>query len=262
MDTDNLDFLDGETPAEAQTAVSTAEAPAATPASEPTEGPARGPDGKFVSKASDTPSEAPQTPAITPEAAQPAPVASEPAKAPDGFVPLSAFTALRDDFNNYKRQQQPAQPPPDIYEDPDGYAQHASSQIVAERTNWSRRLAEATYGAETVTQAQQWAERQFASDPVFAQRAMTSDDPYGFAIGEWKRDTVLQKLTDPTLIDKFLAFASGQAPAQAQPIAAPAALPQTPTPPRSLASAPSAEGIRPGETPVGPGVAFAHTFKE
>lgn len=226
------------------------------------DGPARGPDGKFVSK---QPAEAsaqaePQTPAPMPEAAQPA----EPARAPDGYVPVSVVQELRKEIQALKQQpMQPPQPPapmPDPFEDFDAYRDWQESQATAERAEWSRQLAEAKHGADTVQQAREWAAERFANDPIFAQQSMSSRDPYGFAIEAWKRDQVLTKLSDPGLIDRFLAFAGGQ-PQQA-PAAAYAAPPQPPTPPRSLASAPSAGGDKPGAIPVYEGAAFDSVFKD
>lgn len=258
---DNLDFLDGETPE--QTA---APEPVAveTPAAPVTDGPARGPDGKFAPKATveaATAPEAPQAPAITPDAGyQPqAPAAQTP---PDGFVPIGVVQAMREELNALKRApQQPQQPAPDPYEDFEAYQEYQENQQALERVEWSRRLAETRYDAETVNNAQQWAAGQFDADPAFRQRAMSSRDPYGFAIEEYQRDQALKLLSDPRLLEQFRSWQSGNAP---MPLAAPAgqvvAPPQSSTPPRSLASAPSAGGSKPGETPVGPGDAFASIF--
>lgn len=258
---DNLDFLDGETPVEPTAAPTPAETPPETVAPEPTEGPQRGPDGKFISKAAEPAQAAstpePETPAVTPEAAPQAPVA------PEGYVPVGALQALRDEMKQLKQQaRQPPPPAPDPYEDFEAYQAWSENQITMERANWSRQLAEAKYGAEIVTQAQQWAAERFDTDPIFAQQSRSSPDPFGFAIDQYQRDQALTLLADPQNRDKFMAFLSGQA---AAPTAAPMATvtpSQAPTPPRSLASASSAGGIKPGETPVGPGVAFDSIFKD
>jgi hypothetical protein len=257
---DNLDFLDGPEPAETAAAPEQPQAPT-EPEPSTTEGQPRGPDGKFAPKAEAAPAPptdpAPtQAPAITPEA----PTAAEPVKPPEGFVPVGVVQAMREELNALKRQpQQPAQPAPDPYEDFEAYQAWQESQVTAERAEWSRQLAEARHGPEIVTQAQQWAAERFATDPVFAQQALSQRDPYGFAIEAWKRDQVLTKLSDPGLIDRFLAFAGGQAAPQA-PVAAVAAPHQPPTPPRSLASAPSAGGDKPGAIPVHEGAAFDSVF--
>lgn len=283
---DRLSFLDGDVPADttdvAQPAPEANEPPAEPQT--PAEGPARGADGKFLpkeAKAEAEPAPAPpaaesppQAPAPPPEAAQPAPE-PEPAKPPEGFVPLAAFTALRDEFNSFKRQasQPPAEPPPDPHEDFDGWRAHQEAQYATERANWSRQLAEAKHGAELVQQAQQWAFERFDADPVFAQAAQSTRDPYGFAIQEYQRHQVMSLLSDPANFAKVQAFLAGQAQEQAaaapmppQPPAPPppvvAPPPQPTPPPQSIAAAPSAGGPKPGHLPAGPGAAFDATFKD
>lgn len=256
---DKLDFLDGDTPADTTVAAPTpaepvAEAPAAEPTAEaapPAEGPARGSDGKFVSKAAEVaPVAAEQAPAIAPTAQ------AEPAKPPEGFVPISVVQALREQL---KQQQQPPQPAPDPYEDFEAYREWQETQQAHERAEWSRQLAEMRYGAETVTGAQQWAAERFATDPQFRERALTSRDPYGFAIGEYQRDQALQLLSDPKLLDQFRAWQAGTGPAPTPQAAAPVAAPPTPVaPPRSITSAPSAGGT--AHTPTGPGQAYGTIF--
>ncbi len=260
---DPLDFLDGETPAEPVAAQPAEATPPAEPA--PAEGPPRGPDGKFAPKAqaeaapaAASPSPAP---APTPEGAQPTP---EPAKPPEGYVPVAALQAVREELNQFKRQvqQQPQAPPPDPYEDFEGYEAHRQSQIAQERADWSRQLAEARHGAELVTQAQQWAFERFDADPNFAQAAMSSRDPYGFAIAEYQRNQALSLLSDPSNLAKFQAFLAGGPAAPAASAPAPMVAPpsQPSPPPRSIASAPNAGAAKPGE--VQPGSAFDMVFKE
>lgn len=261
---DPLDFLDGQEPAE--TAAAQANEAPATPAPEaPAEAPGqpRGPDGKFATKTQGEAAQAVEAqPLADPAgAAQPA---SEPPKAPDGYVPVAALQAIREELNAFKRQQQPPpMPPPDPYEDFEGYEAHRQAQQTAERAEWSRQLSEARHGAELVQQAQQWAFERFEADPNFAQAARSSRDPYGFAIAEFQRHQALSLLSDPSNLAKFQAFLSGgAAPAPAAaPAVAPASL-QSPTPPRSLASAPNAGGAKPGAVPVGPGAAFDAVFKD
>lgn len=249
---DDLNFLDGDVPADAP-AVAQPETPA-----EPAGGPARGPDGKFIGAQPSEPAPVaeaqPQTPETPPAAAQPA-QPEAPLAVPPGYVPVGVVQELRNELNALKRQpQQPPQPAPDPYEDFEGYQAHLENQQQVERAEWSRRLALATNPPEAVQQAQEWAASQFERDPVFRERSLSSPDPYGFALAEWKRDQVLSKLTDPTLIDRFLAFASGAAPAQAPtaPQAPPA--PQPVAVPTSITGQPSAGGI--GAVPLGDAALF------
>lgn len=261
---DPLDFLDGQEPVDTTTPAQPAPEATAQPAeTPPAEGPARGPDGKFVAKAGETAptaEPAPQAPAIPPEGA----AQTDPAKPPEGFVPVSALQAEREKRQALERQyqQQPPPPRPDPFEDFEAYEAWSEGQIIAERTEWSRQLAETKHGAEIVTQAQQWAAERFEADPVFAQAARASRDPYGFAIAEYQRHQALSLLSDPTNFAKFQAFLAGNAPAPAPapapPIVAPPAQPSPP--PRSIASAPNAGAAKPGE--VQPGSAFDMVFKE
>lgn len=264
---EDLDFLDGQSPAELTAAAQTAEpapAPEASPEPAPGEGPARGPDGKFISKAAEPAQAAstpePQTPASPPEAApQPTP---EPQKAPDGFVPVSALTELRREFQAFKQSvsQQPPQPAPDPYEDFEAYQAWQTEQVAGERFGWSAQLLAAKHGEETAQQVQAWAAEKANADPLFYQRALQNRDPFSFAYDEWRREQVLSKLSDPKLLDQFLALTSGQIP-QAAPAAAPAAPPQPPTPPRSLAAAPSAGGGQPGSVPLDDDALFGSTIR-
>jgi hypothetical protein len=261
---DKLDFLDGDTPVEPTAAATTPEA-APTPEPSPeAAGQPRGPDGKFAPKAEAAPAAQaePQAPALTPEAL--ATPAAESVRAPDGYVPVAALQAEREKANAYKRQleQQPPPPAPDPYEDFEAYQAWQSSQVVTERTQWSKQLAEAKHGADLVTQAQQWAFERFDTDPAFAQAAASSRDPYGFAIAEFQRHQALSLLSDPSNLAKFQAFLTGQGPAPAAAPAVVPASPQSPTPPRSLASVPNAGGAQPGAVPTGPGAAFDAVFKD
>jgi len=259
---DPLDFLDGDAPVETNDAVKPAVEPAPEPTAEPpkAEGPVRGPDGKFASRTAEAPTAnaAPQAPATPPEAAQ---TPTEPPRPPEGFVPVSALHAEREKRQALERQYQ-QQPPPDPYEDFEAYQGWQEAQITAERADWSRQLAEVKYGADVVDQARAWAFERAESDPIFRQQSAMQRDPYGFAIEAWKRDQVLTKLSDPGLIDKFLAFAGGQSPTQVTATPAPivAPPPQPSPPPRSIASAPNAGAAKPGE--IQPGSAFDMVFKE
>jgi hypothetical protein len=192
-----------------------------------------------------------------------APPASEPGppQIPPGYVPVSVVQELRQEIRQM-RQTPPQAPPqaPDRYEDPEGYEAHREQQfeqrLLNQTLNTSERFARKEYGAETVDKARDWALGRFQSDPLYYQRVMSDADPYEAVVQDWKREQVLSSMKDGDL-DAFLAWKSGQAPPQAQPQSPSLA----PTPPRSLASVPNAGGLKPGEQPVGPGVAFGALFK-
>lgn len=254
----NLDFLEGETPNESATPV---EQVAETP-TEPTPGPVRGPDGKFAK--AETPVDV--TPA--PEPAAPPPPTPEP-RAEPGHIPITALLEERDKrkalearIAAFEAQQQQPQPP-DRYEDPDGYEawreQQIESRLYSQRLTFSRQIAELRHTPELVAQAHEWAYAKAEADPLFNAKAQQAPDPYEFAVTEFKRDQVLSRF-EPSDYDQYLAWKASQGAPQA-PQAALAAPPQSPIPPRSLASAPAAGGLKPGEQPVGPGVAFDAVFK-
>lgn len=252
---EELDFLDGDQPAQTTAAV---EQPVETPA-EPHEGPARGPDGKFVPKAAEAPQEAPQ-PAPEPVQVQPVEAKSEPAAPPPGYVPLSALQDVRKELQALKQQVQPPAPMPSIYEDPDGYQVAVQQQTHGIRLDYSRRLASAVHGAETVDQAHEWAFARCDADPVFNQQVLSARDPYEFVVSEYKRDKAIGLLTqlDPARLEQLLTGIN--APAQSAQ-AAPAAIPPQPIPTPSLASAPAAGSDKPGAMPIHEGAAFDAIFR-
>lgn len=263
---DSLDFLDAPKGAETAAAPEQpAQAPApaeATPA--PTEGQPRGPDGKFAPKAqADAPAPAeaqPQAPAPSPEAAQP-----DPAKPPEGFVPVSALQAEREKRQQLERQyqQQPQQPAPDVYDDPEAFQQWQQGQLLAERTKWSFDVAVLRHGEDQANEVKAWAAERFANDPIFAQRALASRDPYGVAFDEYQQQQALSLLADPANRQKFMAFLSGQAPAQQAAPPVVVAPPSPPsTPPASMAADPNAGGAKPGAVPTDPGAVFDAVFRK
>lgn len=254
-----LDFLEeGETPEQ-------------TPAPE-SEGPARGPDGKFTSQ---TPEEAPE-PAPEPVEAAPepepvAPVQPTPEPVQPGHVPITAMLeerdkrkALEEQLRRYQAQAQQQQAP-DPYEDPEGHQAWRDHQIdqriLNERLNFSERLARRDHGAETVDQARTWALERFQADPLYYQKIMSNPDPYDAVVQDFKREQVFSTLQGND-IDAFLAWKASQGSAPPpQPVAL-AAIPPPVAPPRSIASVPNAGSSKPGEQPVGPGVAFDAVFKD
>lgn len=246
MDED-LDFLDGQEPAE--TAAPVAEQPEAPPEAV-LDGPQRGPDGKFVAKAP----EEPQAPATPPEAAPAAQAPAEPVAPPPGYVPVSALQEIRKEMQALRQAQQaPPAPAPDPLEDPEGYDAHQEGQRIALNAQWSHKLALATHGEEAVTKAQEWAATRFEQDPVFRQRSLAHPDPFGFAIAEHQREQALELFTDSKLLNDFRAWQAGQA-RPAQPATAPPAPPTPVAAPTSIIGQPSAGGI--GQVPLGDSALF------
>jgi hypothetical protein len=253
---DNLEFLEPEAVPEVQ--------PEAQPEAA-AEGQPRGPDGKFLPKEAEPAPEAAPEP-VQAQQPEPAPEPREPA-----HVPVSALQEERQKRQALEqrlaaleqRQQAPPPEPPDRYQDPEAWEAWRDEQIETrlfnERLNTSERFARKEYGSETVEKVQQWAIERGQQDPLFGMKLRQHPDPYEFAVQEWKRDQVFASLKDPSELDQFLAWKAQQANPQPQP-SAPAPIPQPSPPPRSLASAPSAGTAKPGEQPVGPGVAFDSVF--
>lgn len=247
---ENLPFLEGESPNEevlpAETVAETVETPPEPQPEVAPEVPAETPEqprddkGRFISKQEE----------VAP---------AQPTQPPAGYVPVSVVQALRQELNGLKAAQQPA---PDIFEDSAGFVSHqvqpVRDEITQLKLDWSRRFAEQAYTVETVNAAEQWVFNRAQVDPALGQRILASPDPYGAAVAEYKRDQINAKISDPAAIDRFLAWEAAQANAQAQPQAAPAAQPQSPTPTRSLATAPSSGGA--AHVPTGPGQAFDSLF--
>jgi hypothetical protein len=250
---DDLDFLDGSEEPNAETQpveTPVAEAPAEAPA-EPTPEPEgetaeqkatreRDEKGRFKAK----------------EQEQPV------------MVPLQALHETRDEVKALKQQlaalqpqQQPQAPQvPDIFENPEGYTQYLQSQIAQttlnDRLNLSEEMVRQSTGDETVNAAQEWGRQMLAANPMFAQTFYAQRNPYGFLVGEYKRHQTLSQLgnADPKEIEAFIAWKN----TQQQPGATPNPEP-SPAPPRSIASATSAGGMR--TIAMGPTAAFDELFQ-
>lgn len=271
---DKLDFLDGPEPVETAAPVEPPVIAPETAAPElSSDGQPRGPDGKFAPKA---PTEAasvvegqPQAPATPPVAAT-----QEPVKVPDGYVPVGALQALREENQALKRQASQAPPPYQPQPGDEGYEDWAEQQSYEQqvaakaRADVSFRYAVKELGEERAGQVKTWAAQRFNLDPSFAQQSLSAEDPFAFAVDEFQRHEAqtfaAEMFADPARREQFKAFMSGQGPASAAPAApVPVAAPaQPPIPPQSLAAVPNAGGAKPGATPVGPHVAFDTTFKD
>jgi hypothetical protein len=176
-------------------------------------------------------------------------------------VPVGVVQELRKEIRALKNPLPAPQPAPDFDADPVAAMSYQTQvfeqRLLNERLNSSERWARREHGAESVDKAKEWALERMQSDPLYFQQVMSSPDPYEAVIQEWKRHQVFSTMKDGDL-DAFLAWKSGAAAPQAAALApaTPVAVPAPSTPPRSLASAPAAGAAKPGDTPVGPGVAF------
>jgi hypothetical protein len=264
-----LDFLDG------------GDAPEVTTPVEVSEGPARGPDGKFTSQTAEPASEPVQEPVEASQAPEstPEPQAAQPVTpaVPAGYVPVSVLQAERERrqaLEERARQYQAertAEPAPDPYEDPEGFARFQQMQTQSLTLNVKLDLSEdisrERHGNEVVDAAREWALTKFAQSPTFQNEVLSQRNPYEFIVQQHKREQLFANVS-PDELEQFRAWKANpanpltQASPAPQPVAAVLAAPQQfVAPPRSLASAPAAGSPKPGEQPVGPGVAFDALFK-
>lgn len=196
---------------------------------------------------------------IAPEAAPPEPA---PQDKQERFVPLAAVLDERDkrkaaeaELARYRdaERQQPQADIPDPYDDPAGYSAFVSNavqqQTLAVKFDLSEEMAKAAHGDEPVEQAKEWALQRAGQDAAFKQQMMTSRHPIDWAVRQHQqaRDQELLQ-TDPVAFARQILERNGQAPVTdaamgAVPVAGqqPPAPPR-PTPPRSIASAPSSGG--------------------
>ena len=266
---DNLEFLDAGEPAKEDVQPVAEEAKAeevkvSEAAPEP-KGAERDEHGRFKAK----------EPAKEEARAQPEPqptAETQPEAKPEPvMVPLTALHETRDKVKaleaqlaQFQQRPQEQAPPPDPYEDPEGFAAYQNNvvnqQILNTKLDISEEMARGVHGDETVDAARDWALAQFRSNPAFQAEVLRQRNPYGYVVQQYQRNESLSKLGgDPKQIEAFLAWQQAQtALAQQQP-AAQAASPATPAPPQSIASAPSAGGV--AHIAIGEGVAFDETFR-
>lgn len=250
---DNLEFLDGDSPAEPQVVSETPQ-----PEASQADGPARGPDGKFAPKSEAAPEPAPQPTPVQPEPVAAQPKADQP---PPGYVPVSVVQELRQEIKALKQPAPAPQPPPDRYADPDGYEAYREQQEHDARLNLrldlSEEMARVQHGDNLVDTARDWAIQQFQNRPAFYAEVISQRNPYGYVVAQYQRDQMISQVT-PDEFAKYQAWKSAQAQAQA---GAPLSPQSPPAPPRSLANASSAGGGKPGDMPTHEGSAFEATFK-
>lgn len=266
MDLDFLDSPQGESVVAPEPQADVVE----TPQDEP-KGPVRGPDGKFVAKdAQPEPAPVEQPQAAPEPQVQPAPVAEPRPEA--AHVPITALLEERERRQSLESQlramqqqvQQQQNPPPDPNEDWQGWVQHQQAQVqqsvISNKLQISEDIAIERFGEQLVREADAWAMEKARQMPGLTEHLIAQRNPYGYLVQMYQREQALEKLKEPAEVDQFLAWRAAQAAAQGQQPAA-LATPQQPSPPpRSIASLPSAGAAKPGEQPVGPGVAFDSTF--
>lgn len=259
---------DTAAPAPEPTAEVVPEPVAAEPAATSAEGPARGPDGKFVAKDA--------APAKTPAQAAPVTAPAAPAQAAEpGFVPITALMDVRDraqkaeaELAELRAKQTPAQPQGEPVNFASLFADDAGLAQWNIRADVSEDMVRQQHGNDLVNAAQQWGIGKVSTDAAFAQQLARARSPYKFVIEQYQRDQALTKF-DPAMLAnldpaEFAAFQTWKASqtGDTAPIAAaaPAAVSRIPppTPPRTLASQPSAGGAQ--HVPNGPGQAYDATF--
>lgn len=160
------------------------------------------------------------------------PVAKEPEPpADDGGqikVPLAALHEVRDanralkqEMEALKASQQPAkeaEPAPDMFADPEGYAAWQQGQVSAaigqvtaqfesRLLNMSEAHAIGRHGADVVEKAKEWALSQ--PDTVKAE-IVGQADPYEFAVQQHQRVTLSEQLADPKIAEQFQKFLNGE----------------------------------------------------
>lgn len=195
---------------------------------------------------------APAEPAQPELVEEPAPETPAEPKPEPGYVPISAIMDERDKRQAAERelariraaqvQQVAPAPVPDVFDDPQGFIQHQEMGRYQDRLYFSEQLATVKHGAETVQAAKEWGIEKCASDPLFNQKLLSSQDPVGMAVQEYQREQIASQVS-PDAFKEFQAWKAAQASLATQTPAASAAPTTRVIPPRSLASAPSAGGI-------------------
>lgn len=256
---DKLDFLTSPVGEEPPATTAAEPAPETPPPAEPHASPEPA-DAEPVQAA---PAPAP---AATP-VAEPAPQA-QPAP---GYVPIQAMLETRDKLKAAEAKLaalQPAQEPelPDAVMDPQGFAAFQAAQtqqaVLGVKLDISEDMARQRHGDGAVDQARDWALQRFQESPAFRDQTLGHRNPYEFIVQQFKAQTALSKLGDPSEVDAFLAWKAAQAsvasPATAAALAP--ASPQASPPTPSLAAAPSAGGV--AHVPTGPGQAYDALFQK
>lgn len=153
-------------------------------------------------------------------------------------VPLAALHEVRDANRALKMEvealkasqqsKQEAQPAPDMFNDPEGYAvwqQQQTQAAVAEAQeqfnnrllNMSEAQAIRAHGQDKVEAAKEWA---LSQPEALRAQIVQQADPFEYAVQEHQKVTLTEQLSDPKTLEKFQAFLAGGA-APTEPKAAP-----------------------------------------
>ncbi len=194
---------------------------------------------------------------------------AQPEKPEPGFVPIGALMDERDkrkardeelkrisaELEQLRQSRQETPRVPDPLDDAQGFAEYqrqtAESLALNVKLDVSEDLARDKFGDEKVDAARDWALARYKDDPSFRNKVIAQRNPYAFVVQQWEREQTMGKI-DPSDIDDYLAWKSGQATQQSH---------SATVVPRSLASLPSAGGSKPGKADLSPEATFAEVFK-
>ncbi len=105
----------------------------------------------------------------------------EPEAKPEATVPLAVFLEMRKDLQELKGIAMPKQaptPPPDVFEDPEGYQKHVGNLVqnvaTSQKLELSRFMAEREFGKEQVDAMFQY----FSEHPEQSQQLLSSPSPF------------------------------------------------------------------------------------
>lgn len=190
-----------------------------------------------------------------------------PDKPEPGFVPFAAVLderdkrrALEQELQQIREQAQAKDqpPPPDFWEDPDGWQAHQAQQFQAalyqQRLEMSQKFAVQQYGEEAVAAALEWGRQKCETDRPFNDTVFSHSDPVGYAVQQYQREQIASQV-DASEFEQFKAWKAAQS-AVAQPNNP---TPQEPPPSRSIATAPSAGGQQ--QIAVGQEALFDEEFR-
>lgn len=189
---------------------------------------------------------------------EPEPVAQEVKQEPI-MVPLAALHDVRDKLKTAEAklaEKLEPEPIPDVFENPEGFANHqaqiAHQAALNAKLDLSEDITREKHGDQLVDSAYEWAKQKAQEDPGFGNKILSQRNPYGFVVAEYQRDQMVSQVKP----DEWTQFQAWKA-AQTQATAAPAA-PQVEVP-RSIAEAPSAAGAQ--HVALGDAAIFDDFFK-
>lgn len=115
------------------------------------------------------------------------------------------FASIEQRLNQPPQRQEPEQPPPSIYDDPDAFVQRAIDPVQRQQDQiierFSKMMAVQQFGQETVNKAFDELAAEVQANPVLrfeAQRIWKSEHPYGELVGWYKNRQALKEIgSDP-----------------------------------------------------------------